>query len=181
MLGFHCSCPCFFFLSKTIIYGFFCFKDVTLKERNSYLVYKFMCSCSNAIYLGESEKHPNICPSERLGIAPYKKESKKPQKVTSHSSLILIGLLCQFWRIWNSFKRKQHLNHTFIDKTCRTWNIFTFFPRDLLASNIFLFNCHYVIYFSMLFSCPHKDLKIKESLIYVAFYCISRGILLKYS
>ena len=71
-----------FVLFKIIRYGFFRFKDVMLKEVNSYFVYKFMFSCCNAIYFGKSETHSYISRVEHLGIAPLtRKRVKKPKKL----------------------------------------------------------------------------------------------------
>ena len=55
------------FQSKIRLPSLFRFKDIILKEISSHLVYKFMCSCCNATYYGESERHFFVRASEHLG------------------------------------------------------------------------------------------------------------------
>ena len=58
------------FQSRTRLSSLFRFKDVISKEICSHIVYKFVCSCCNATYYGESERHFHIRASEHLGITP---------------------------------------------------------------------------------------------------------------
>ena len=58
------------FQSKTRLSTLFRFKDVIPKDICSHIVYKFVCSCCNATYYGESERHFHIRASEHLGITP---------------------------------------------------------------------------------------------------------------
>ena len=44
------------FQSETRLSSAFCFEDIIPKVISSHLVYKFMCSCCNTPYYGESEK-----------------------------------------------------------------------------------------------------------------------------
>ena len=44
------------FQSETRLSSPFCFEDIVPKVISSHLVYKFMCSCYNTTYYGESEK-----------------------------------------------------------------------------------------------------------------------------
>ena len=56
------------FQSKTRLTSLFHFKDVIPKEISSHLVYKFACSCCNAAYYKESERHFFIRASEHLDM-----------------------------------------------------------------------------------------------------------------
>ena len=69
------------FHSKTRLSILFPFKDIIPKEIRSQLVCKFTCSCCNATYYGESERHLIVRASEHLGMATLtEKRIKNPKK-----------------------------------------------------------------------------------------------------
>ena len=70
------------FQSKTRLSSLFPFKNIIPKEISSHLVYKFTCSCCNAIYYGESERYFFVRASEHCGVTSlngkWVKNYKKP-------------------------------------------------------------------------------------------------------
>ena len=56
--------------SRSRISNLFNFKKVVNTKLSSYIVYKFMCSCSNATYYGQTQRHFFVRASEHLGITP---------------------------------------------------------------------------------------------------------------
>ena len=79
------------FQSKTSLSSLFHFKDI-LKETSSHLVYKFKCSCCNATYYGESERHFFVRASEHLGVSPLTgKRVKIPKKSAIFDHILLKG------------------------------------------------------------------------------------------
>ena len=80
------------FQSKTRLCSLFRFNDIILKEISSHLVYKFMCSCCNATYYGESERHFFVRASEHLGMTPLTgKRVKNPKKSAIFNHILLKG------------------------------------------------------------------------------------------
>ena len=62
------------------------------KEISSNLVYKFKCSCCNATYYGQSERHFFFRASEHLGMTPLTgKRAKKPKKSAISDHILLNG------------------------------------------------------------------------------------------
>ena len=57
------------------------FKDVVNTKLSSHIVYKFMCSCCNTTYYGQTQRHFLVAASEHLGITPLTgKFVKTPKK-----------------------------------------------------------------------------------------------------
>ena len=72
------------FQSKTRLSSLFRFKYFISKEISSHLVYKFTCSCCNATYYRESERHFILRASEHLGLTPLTgKRVKNPKSQLS--------------------------------------------------------------------------------------------------
>ena len=69
--------------SKSRISNLFNFKDV---------VYKFMCSCCNTTYYGQTQRHVFVRASEHLGITPLTgKFVKTPKKSAIFDHMLLNG------------------------------------------------------------------------------------------
>ena len=80
------------FQSKTRLSSLFRFKDIIPKETSLHLVYKFTCSCCNATYYGESERHFFVRASEHLGITPLTgKRVRNPKKSAIFDHILLNG------------------------------------------------------------------------------------------
>ena len=56
--------------SRSRISNLFNFKKVVNTKLSSHIVYKFMCSCCNATYYGQTQTHFFVRASEHLGITP---------------------------------------------------------------------------------------------------------------
>ena len=65
-------------------------KQVVNTIVSSHIVYKFICSCCNAIYYGQTQRHFFVRASEHLGITPltgkFVKTLKKPA-ISNHMLL----------------------------------------------------------------------------------------------
>ena len=62
------------------------------KEISSHLVYNFKCSCCNATYYGQSERHFFLRASEHLGMTPLTgKRVKKPKNSAISDHILLNG------------------------------------------------------------------------------------------
>ena len=80
------------FQSKTRLSSLFRFKDIIPTDISSHLVYKFTCTCSNATYYGESERHFFVRASKHLGITPLTgKRVRKPRKSAIFDHILLNG------------------------------------------------------------------------------------------
>ena len=80
------------FQSKTRLSSLFKFKESIPKYLRSYLIYKFSCSCCNATYFGENERHLFVRASEHLGITPLtQKRVKNPKKSAIMDCILLEG------------------------------------------------------------------------------------------
>ena len=80
------------FQSKTRLSSLFRFKDIIPTDISSHLVYKFTCTCSNATYYGESERHFFVRASKHLGITPLTgKRVRKPKKSAIFDHILLNG------------------------------------------------------------------------------------------
>ena len=78
------------FQPKTRLCSPFCFKDIIPKEISSHLLYKFTCSCCNATYYGESERHFFVRASEHLGMTPITgKRVMNPKKSAIFDHILL--------------------------------------------------------------------------------------------
>ena len=78
------------FQSKTCLSTLFKFKESIPKYLRLHLMYKFSCSCCNATYYGETERHLFVRASGHLGITPLtQKRIKNPKKsaIMDHISL----------------------------------------------------------------------------------------------
>ena len=96
------------FQSKTRLSSLFCFKDIIPQEKNSYLVYKFTCTCCNTTYYGESERHFFVRASDHLDMTPLTgKWVKNPKKSAIFDHILLKGHDASFEDFYNSLKRKQ--------------------------------------------------------------------------
>ena len=79
------------FQSKTRLSSLFRFKDTIPKEISSHLTYKFMCSCCNEPYYGESERHFFVRASEHLGMTPLTGKRVKNSKKSAIFDHILLN------------------------------------------------------------------------------------------
>ena len=80
------------FQSKTRLSSLFKFKESIPKYLRSHLIYKFSCSCCNATYYGETERHLFVRASEHLGITPLtQKRVKNPKKSAIMDHILLEG------------------------------------------------------------------------------------------
>ena len=80
------------FQSKTRLFSLFRFRDIIPKEISLHLVYKFTCSCCNATYYGESERHFFVITSEHLGMTPLtRKRVRNPKKSALFDHILLNG------------------------------------------------------------------------------------------
>ena len=78
-------------------FQFFNFKDVVNTKLSSHIVYKFMCSCSNATYYGQTQRHFFVRASEHLGITPLTgKFVKTPKKSAIFDHMLLDGHKASF-------------------------------------------------------------------------------------
>ena len=77
--------------SKSRISKLFDFKDVVVNTKlSSHIVYKFMCSCCNTAYYGQTQRHFFVRTSEHLGITPLTgKFVKTPQKSAIFDHMLL--------------------------------------------------------------------------------------------
>ena len=114
------------FQSKTRLSSLFCFKDIIPKEIRSHLVYKFTCSCCNATYYGESERHFFVRASEHLGMTPLTgKRVKNPKKSAIFDHILLKGHDASFEDftilLKENNKFKLHLKESFLTKCDRAF------------------------------------------------------------
>ena len=65
------------FQSKIRLSSLFKFKESIPKYFRSHLIYKFSCSCCNATYYCETERHLFVQASEHLGITPLTQKQVK--------------------------------------------------------------------------------------------------------
>ena len=109
------------FQYKTKRFRLLRFKDIISKERSSHLVYKFMCSCCNATYYGELERHFFVRISENLGVPPLTgKPVKSPKSLLSLITSCWRGMTLVLKTLKFSWKKKVNLNYTSknpLDKT----------------------------------------------------------------
>ena len=78
------------FQSRTCLSNLFKFKESIPKYLCLHLIYKFLCSCCNASYYGETERQLFVRASEHLGITPLtKKRVKNSQKSTIIDHILL--------------------------------------------------------------------------------------------
>ena len=64
---------------------------------SSHIVYKFMCSCCNATYYGQTQRHFFVRASEHLGITPLTgKFVKTPKKSAIFDHMLLDGHKASF-------------------------------------------------------------------------------------
>ena len=80
------------FRSKNRFSKLFQFKDRIPDFLRSNLIYKFSCSCCNATYYGETERHLFVRASEHLGITPLtQKRVKCPKKSAIVEHILMTG------------------------------------------------------------------------------------------
>ena len=83
--------------SKSRISNLFHFKDVVSTKLSSHIVYKFMRSCCNATYYGQTQRHFFVRASEHLGITPLTgKLVKTPKKSAIFDHMLLDGHKASF-------------------------------------------------------------------------------------
>ena len=79
--------------SRSRISNLLNFKDVFNTKFSSHIVYKFMCSCCNTTYYGQTRTHFFVRASEHLGITHLTgKFVKTPKKSTIFDHMLLDGL-----------------------------------------------------------------------------------------
>ena len=75
----------------------FNFKDAVNTKLSAHIVYKFMCSCWNATYYGQTQRHSFVRASEHLGITPLTgKVVKTPKKSAIFDHMLLDGHKASF-------------------------------------------------------------------------------------
>ena len=80
------------FQSKARLSSLFKFKESIPKYLRSHLIYKFSCSCCNATYYGETERHLFVRALEHLGITPLtQKRVKKTKRCVIMNNILLEG------------------------------------------------------------------------------------------
>ena len=109
------------FQSKTRLSSLFRFKDIIPKEISSHLVYKFTCSCCNATYYGESERHFFVRACEHLGMTPLiRKRVRNPKKSAIFDHILLNGHDASFEDLTILLKEKNrfklHLKESLLIK-----------------------------------------------------------------
>ena len=83
--------------SKSRISNLLHFKDVVNTKLSSHIVYKFICSCCNATYYGQTQRHFFVRASEHLGITPLTgKFIKTPKKSANFDHMLLDGHKASF-------------------------------------------------------------------------------------
>ena len=76
-------------------------------------MYKFTCSCCNATYYGESERHFFVRASEHLGMTPLTgKRVRNPKKSAIFDHILLNGHDTSFEKLHDSLERKQQISIT---------------------------------------------------------------------
>ena len=105
------------FESKTRLSSLFCFQDITPKEISSDLMQKFTCSCCNATYYEESERHFSVRVPEHLGMTPLNgKRVKNPKKSSISDHIFHITLTRVMTPVLKtlrfSWKKTTDLNYT---------------------------------------------------------------------
>ena len=83
--------------SRSRISNLFKFKDTVNSKLSSHIVYKFMCSCCNTTYYGQTQRHFFVRASEHLGIIPLTgKFVKTPKKSAIFDHMFLDGHKASF-------------------------------------------------------------------------------------
>ena len=126
------------FQSKTRLSSLFRFKDIIPKEISSHLVYKFTCSCCNAAYYGESERHFFVRASEYLDMTSLAgKQVRNPKKSAIFDHILLNGHDASFEDFTILLKEnnrfKLHLKESLLikrDKSELNRNIYSY-PLEL--------------------------------------------------
>ena len=120
--------------SRSRISNLFNFKDVVSTKLNSNIVCKFMCSCCNATYYGQTQRHFFVRASEHLGIMPLTgKFVKTPKKSAIFDHMLLDSQKARFDNFSILLKEskpfKLQLKESFLisrDKPILNKNIYTF-------------------------------------------------------
>ena len=124
--------------SKSRVSNLFHCKDVVNTKLSSHIVYKFMCSCCNAAYYGQTQRHFFVRASEHLVITPLTgKFYKTPNKSAIFDHMLLDGHKASFDNFSILLKEnnafKLHLKESLLishDKTILNRNIYSF-PLEL--------------------------------------------------
>ena len=94
--------------SKSRISNLFNFKDVVNTKLSSHIVYTFMCSCCNATYYGQTQRHLFVRASEHLGITLLTgKFVKTPTKSANFDHMLLDGHKASFDNFWILLKESN--------------------------------------------------------------------------
>ena len=125
---------------KTRLSSLVKFKESIPKYLRSHLIYKFLCSCCNAIYYGDTERHLFAQASEHLGITPLtQKRVKNPKTSAIMDHILLEGHNATYEDISilipENNKFKLHLKESLLikrDKPGPNINIYTH-PLELFA------------------------------------------------
>ena len=120
--------------SRSRISNLFNFKDVVSTKLNSNIVCKFMCSCCNATYYGQTQRHFFVRASEHLGIMPLTgKFVETPKKSAIFYHMLLDSQKARFDNFSILLKEsnpfKLQLKESFLisrDKPILNKNIYTF-------------------------------------------------------
>ena len=124
-------------------FSLFLLKDIIPKEISLHLVYKFTCSCCNATYCGESEKHLFVRASEQLCMVPLTaKRVNNSQKSDIFDHILLKSHDTSFEDfailLKENNKFKLHLKESFLIKCDRVfwlvdWFFFTLYVFSYMS------------------------------------------------
>ena len=77
--------------SNNRISDLFSFKDVVTTKERSHILYKFMCSCSNATHYKKKKKYFFVRSSVHLGITPLTSKFVKMPNKSAIFDMLLDG------------------------------------------------------------------------------------------
>ena len=132
------------------------FKDAVNTKLSSHIVYKFMCSCCNATYYGQTQRHFFVRASEHLGITSLtSKFVKTPKKSAIFDHMLLDGHKTSFDNISILLKEsnpsKLQLKESLLiwrDKQILNKNIYS------LLLELFVWVWHCYLIFIVIFVIP---------------------------
>ena len=143
--------------SRSRISNLFNFKDVVNTKLSSHIVYKFMCSCSNATYYGQTQRHFFVRASEHLGITPLTSKVVKTPKKSAIFDMLLDSHKASFDNFSILLKEsnpfKLQLKESFLisrDKPILNKNIYSFPSNCLIDYDI-------VTWYLLLFLLSHVN------------------------
>ena len=144
---------------RSRISNLFNFKDIANAKLSSHIVCKFVCSCCNAIYYDQTQRHFFVRASEHLDITPLNgKFVKTPRKSSIFDHMLLDGHKVSFDNFLTLLKEsnpfKLQLKESSLisrDKSIFNKNIYSLELFDwlwhcyLIFIVIFVILCQYII------------------------------------